>query len=547
MFASSSHEPMEEGQPEDAAGSEAMDLADPAEPSEPLPDVSLEIFNVIKSKQAEHGLRHGDHARYRAFCSRRLHRIRKGLGFLHGKGRFVKRALEPSMVREPRHLLIPLYTAERAYAYAMVLKRKNQADNPRLKFRLLHRLNKAAKWSAELARLSSERGDKRTALEAEAYAGFMSGNVHLERERWALALAQLRRTKTICTELCRVSMADQVRQYNQVVEEIMPSIRFCTYNLRASGEGGEEDGAEMDDEGGGGVEGLLDDGAVAEGAAGSDILRSKLEAILHESRARQAEALNEIEVLGERVPIKSEKVRMAILASQQKILEIEHAGAAAEGQMERYDELFVAFNDALEGVRADLRQAAKDGSARAGYGESSLRKLQASLTWQKHDHTVRRTLLLVEDFKRSLRGVGGAGGGAAGGGGAGGKRVAPEDIVRLYDSAIATLGEMGSLDAYREDEGLMGQLAARTAAAKACRSFYLAETYSAAAHFAEAQALYSRAEALMGEARPLLEEAGCANPVPPKPPPPSPACPRPPPRAPVRRRPLSRALPSGRP
>ena len=93
---------MEEGQPEDAAGSEAMDLADPAEPSEPLPDVSLEIFNVIKSKQAEHGLRHGDHARYRAFCSRRLHRIRKGLGFLHGKGRFVKRALEPSMVREPR-------------------------------------------------------------------------------------------------------------------------------------------------------------------------------------------------------------------------------------------------------------------------------------------------------------------------------------------------------------------------------------------------------------------------------------------------------------
>ena len=56
------------------------------------------------------------------------------------------------------------------------------------------------------------------------------------------------------------------------------------------------------------------------GGSGSDILRSKLEAVLQESRARQAQDLTEIEVLGERVPIKSDKVRIAILASQQKVL-----------------------------------------------------------------------------------------------------------------------------------------------------------------------------------------------------------------------------------
>ena len=36
-------------------------------------------------------------------------------------------------------------------------------------------------------------------------------------------------------------------------------------------------------------------------------------------------------MLGERVPIKSDKVRIAILASQQKVLEIQAAGKEMEG------------------------------------------------------------------------------------------------------------------------------------------------------------------------------------------------------------------------
>ena len=57
-----------------------------------LPSVTLEIFNVVKSSHAQHGLRHGDYTRYRQYCSRRLRRIRKTLGMQHGKGRFVRRA-----------------------------------------------------------------------------------------------------------------------------------------------------------------------------------------------------------------------------------------------------------------------------------------------------------------------------------------------------------------------------------------------------------------------------------------------------------------------
>ena len=117
--------------------------------------VSLEIFNVIKSSHAQHGLRHGDYVRYRQYCTRRLHRIRKSVNFIHGtgsKGRFSKRTLEPQMVRNGRHLMRPLYNAERAWSYAMAIKRENTAQEPRPRFHLLQRLNKAAKVGCCVAR-----------------------------------------------------------------------------------------------------------------------------------------------------------------------------------------------------------------------------------------------------------------------------------------------------------------------------------------------------------------------------------------------------------
>ena len=478
-----------------------------------MPPLRLELFNIIKSSHAQHGLRHGDYVRYRQYCTRRIARIRKTVSFVHttsSRGRYVKRALEPHLVKEPKHLMMPLYCAERAWSYAMAIKRENTASEPRPRFHLLHRLNKAAKWSAALSSLCALRGDERTALEAEAYCGFMHGNMHLEREQWAQALRSFRRTRTICKELCRASLADQVHLYKQVVEEVEPSIRFCAYNLKQLGESTAADADGMDAADDDGIADLLDDGGGGEG--GSDILRSKLEAVMHESRKLQAESVNAIDILGERVPIKSDKVRIAIVESQKKISEIQsesEKNPTSDSLMDKYDELFVAFNDALEGVRTDLRAAAKEQTARSGVAEATLNKLQASLTWQKLDHTVARTMLLVEQFKRSLGGeaVGTGTGGSSSGGGSG-KRASPEDIVRLYDSAVSSLNEMTTLDGYREDPQLMEQLAARQAAVKACRCFYLAETYGAQLRYPEAQALYGRAAELMMEAAGLLQEAG---------------------------------------
>ena len=90
-----------------------------------MPEVSLDIFDVVKSSRAQHGLRHGDYLRYRQYCARRLHRLRKSLKLTQGKGRFVKKPIEPRVVAQGKHLLIPLYCSERAWAYAMQLKRES--------------------------------------------------------------------------------------------------------------------------------------------------------------------------------------------------------------------------------------------------------------------------------------------------------------------------------------------------------------------------------------------------------------------------------------
>ncbi len=54
----------------------------------------------------------------------------------------------------------------------------------------------AVLWAGELSRFAAERCDARGALEAEAYACWMAGNLQLEREAdWELGLAKFTRAK----------------------------------------------------------------------------------------------------------------------------------------------------------------------------------------------------------------------------------------------------------------------------------------------------------------------------------------------------------------
>ena len=134
-------------------------------------------------------------------------------------------------------------------------------------------------------------------------------------------------------------------------------------------------------------------------------------------------------------------------------------------------------------MRADLRAATKENTAKSGVAKEHLEKLQAGLMWQKLEHMSNRMLVLIEKMRTKRED--------------GGKRVSPEDIVRLYDSLTNNFSEMGQLVGYREDEGTDdGASGARAAVAKAFRCYYVAESYGAAAQWKEASPPSPRATLL---------------------------------------------------
>ena len=61
---------------------------------------------------------------------------------------------------------------------------------------------------------------RRSCLEAEAYAGYMNGNLALYREDWNMALQSFTTARRIYTELLKVGSLEQQDLLQQVLDEI---------------------------------------------------------------------------------------------------------------------------------------------------------------------------------------------------------------------------------------------------------------------------------------------------------------------------------------
>ncbi|GAA6074087.1 signal recognition particle subunit SRP68 [Tachysurus ichikawai] len=142
--------------------------------------LALEILQIIKDSQQQHGLRHGDYQRYRGYCSRRLRRLRKTLGFRMGnRHKFTGKKVTVEILSDNRYLLLVVMEAERAWSYAMQLKQEANTE-PRKRFHLLARLRKAAKHGEKLEKLcESHRVDAKTKLEAQVKkAVYLNMNIY---------------------------------------------------------------------------------------------------------------------------------------------------------------------------------------------------------------------------------------------------------------------------------------------------------------------------------------------------------------------------------
>ncbi|KAI3463536.1 hypothetical protein Pfo_020199 [Paulownia fortunei] len=455
------------------------------------PKFSINVLQLLKSAQMQHGLRFGDYARYRRYCTARLRRLYKSLRFTHGRGKYTKRAITASTVTEVRFLHLVLYAAERAWSHAMEKKTLPDGPNARQRSYLIGRLRKAVKWATHFQELCAIKGDSRTSLEAEAYASYMKGNLLFEQDQnWDIALKCFKSARAVYEELGKYGDLENQVLCRERVEELEPSIRYCLHKIGESNLQASE---------------LVHIGEM-EGPA-LDLFKAKLEAVMAEARSQQAASMTEFHWLGHRFPISNAKTRVSILKAQELEKDISGPGSdslPAEKKLVIFDKIFAAYNEARSCIRNDL--------ATTGNSENmkdDLSGLDKAIGAVLGERTIERNQLLVRMAKSKLSKVRDD---------KSEKVTKPEELVRLYDLLLQNTADLSDLvssgrDRKPEEVTFAEACELKGLFFRAERCFYLAKSYSLAGKRAEAYALYCRARSLVETALKKLQSSTNADQV----------------------------------
>ncbi|CAF1921440.1 unnamed protein product [Brassica napus] len=398
----------------------AMEIDDPKldGSDQILPRFSMNVLQLMKTSQAQHGLRRGDYARYRRYCSARLRRLYKSLKFTHGRGKYTRRAILESTVTNVRFLHVVFYMAERAWSHAMEKRQLPDGPNARQRIYLIGRLRKAVKWATLFSSLCSVKTDSRTSLEAEAYASYMKGTMLFEQDQnWETALACFKNARAVYEELGKYGDLENQVLCRERVEELEPSVQYCLHKIGKAN-------LQTSD--------LLQIGEM-EGPA-LDLFKAKIEAAMEEARSQQAASLTEFNWLGYRFPVSNPKSRVSILKAQELEKDLQGPTAEslpAEKKLTIFDKLFTAYNDARNTIRSDLVSA---GNAESVKDElNGLDKAVGAVLGQR---TIERNQLLVKIAKSKLNR----------------KRdeknekvTKPEELVRLYDLLLQNVADLSDL------------------------------------------------------------------------------------------------------
>lgn len=215
-------------------------------------NIELPVLESVKDLQSQHGLKYENYRRYRSYCSRKLHRLRRSLNVhqgiassakaRHQRGRklmdisnqMVLDAGEKNQEYAERMLMIPLCLAERAWSYAMQLKQE-VSDQPRRRFHLVRRLKKATEHAQRFEKLCHDPESpcsERTKQESVAYAAYITGLYELERGYWVNSKENLNKALTIYVALSvSIKKDDILEHYRQRIEELRASLRYCQFNI----------------------------------------------------------------------------------------------------------------------------------------------------------------------------------------------------------------------------------------------------------------------------------------------------------------------------
>ncbi|KAG9320402.1 hypothetical protein KVV02_005220 [Mortierella alpina] len=451
---------------------------------------ALDILSLTNEARNAYGLRRQEYGRYRHHCTQRLHRIRKALGFTHGKDKsFIARPITAETITDEKHLHLLLFQAERAWGYAMEIKALSVAlDDTRKQSHYMNRLKKAAKTAEHLESLCSTKFGKvdvRSALDAQAYAALMSAYVQFEAQQWQGALEKFSAARAIYDKLSLAGTSHQEALCHAAMDEIDPNIRFCGYRLRLA-----KDGVVN-------VEELVKMSAANKGS-GSDVLMREIENLISQTRQEKAQDVESIHWRSKTLRLKNAKLATAILAAQETAAEINNLEAStSEARMEHFDKVLQAYTEAEKHVKKALKEdaiaAAKVKSSKSEQNTADLNMIATFISYSYLRHAIDRNLLLARDIYDKLEGDQATTDRN--------EDVQYQNLVKAYDNVVQNLAAIQELPGVAADVKLSAEVENKVLYYKGWRCFFTATAYSKLSRHVEAIALFDRAQAYATQIR----------------------------------------------
>lgn len=192
--------------------------------------MDLHVLSLIKKARGNQLTTSNDYMGYHRYCSARvrlLHSLRR---------RKLQRQLEHGARADldENRLLMLLFLAEGVWSHAMATKQAGTACSHQ---RYIIQLAKAVKRADLFSRMCCQTQSPRSAVEATAYAAYMTGFYLMEgKQCWDIARENLCRAKAIYKTLASVDKTDQEIYQRILEDEIGPSILHCTNMMGMNGQ-----------------------------------------------------------------------------------------------------------------------------------------------------------------------------------------------------------------------------------------------------------------------------------------------------------------------
>jgi len=395
------------------------------------PLLSMNVLEIITEERNMHGLRHQDYQRYRRYCTKKIHNLRKFLKLTQGKKRYQKKEITVDIINNIKHLYVLLFSAERAWSYAMQLKSES-LDEPRKHYHLMKRLRKAASYANQLEDVckSYEKIDEKTLLDVQAYAALMTGYKLFEEQDWQAALEKFAIARTIYEKLAAAGDPQQEALCHSTIDSIDPNIRYCAYNLKIKNTSNEDDIAAL-------VEMKL-----KSSSTGANFLDDKIEALLQKKIQEKASQFTSIAWRNHNIDIKNPKIAECILKANDAIKDLENTevvDAKNEKEIKQFNESvdnkLGRFSNVLDAYHDGQRQAEKElledklatdkvTSSKSEEKTNNLKALFSYISYQRLMYTLKRNLLLIKQIEINNTYPNDENA----------KYCKPENVVKLYDT-----------------------------------------------------------------------------------------------------------------